>query len=384
MKIATLTFLETLNYGAVLQAYALQKKLNDDGYDTEVLRLWLSPDNHALYGFFQNKSVSYIRRGYHLAKHIIKHDYIYSDFLRRVRTASFIKQYIKTSAQEYKSLDQLNDLKGYSCLIVGSDQVWNPWKGVPSGYILNDVKSIPKISYAPSFGVPVLPENVKECYRLALEDFKALSCREKSGTMIIENLLGKNAKWVVDPVLLLPREDWYRLVQRKKSGYVFCYWLGSVTKLNSLINDAYLNDEIHLCLNAATWAELFSGEFKKKVSAFPKNVKLCLNNGPLEFLNQVANADEIITDSFHLMMFSVIFEKACKIYINSSEERLAMQDRMLEFAEKVGMTECVYMDISDGREKSVIPNYSHVKFIINRWRQESLDYLADALKNLCM
>lgn len=383
MKIGILTLLEQLNYGGVLQAYALQEVLNEQGYQAEVIRFWHSSYNSALYGLLRREGYNPIKRWLRLALYACKRNYMFSDNTRRRGTSLFIKEYIRHSGREFRTSSELRFLPDlYDTIIVGSDQVWNPMLEESEAFLLQGISdNVKKLAYAASFGVMTLPSVHIDAYRSALSRFSAISCREKSGCKIVDVLLNSMTEWVVDPVLLFPPKKWWRLAkyEGRTDDYVFCYWLGNLEDLYELIQGISTNQKICVCLNGLNQYELIKGKLSNQLNALCKsgNVNLCLGAGPLEFLYLISHAKTVLSDSFHGMMFSCIFGKDARFYVGSNKLRQSMISRMVEFAEKSGMGNCLTNDCRDITAMHF--NYSNIWNAVDMWRERSLVWLKTAL-----
>ncbi|OQC16061.1 MAG: Polysaccharide pyruvyl transferase [Lentisphaerae bacterium ADurb.Bin082] len=387
MKIGVLTLLEQLNYGGVLQAFALQEVLNEQGYQAEVIRFWHSPGNVFLYGRLRQKGYNRLRRLLRLAYYSLKRNYMLSDDSRRRRTINFIENTIKHSTREYRSYEELTELsRDYDTIIVGSDQVWNPNLEESRYYLLDGIlENINKIAYAVSFGTTYFPEECRRQYKRPLSKFKAISCRECSGCEFVNSLLGNDASlWVVDPVLLLAKEKWWSMARYsgKAENYTLCYWLGDLTDLSNILNSLPDTQRVYVCLNGMEQDELISGHLTQQIDELKlsERAKLCLGGGPLDFIRLMAHADSIISDSFHAMIFSYIFEKKVSIYLASCGIRKAMRGRMIEFANRCKMQDCISADISLN-EPVCLPDYTRCAKFVEDWRRDSLEWLRKALDN---
>lgn len=380
MKIGILTFLEQQNYGGVLQAYALQHALSIDGYEADSVRFWYTKNNSFLYGYFQKRNDSFLRRSYHLARHWLKHDLIFCDYLRRKRTIDFIRKHIGISEREYKNANELREQTDFQTLLVGSDQIWNPTWKFTAPFLLDEQKHpVKKLAYAASFGVPSIPQEQAERYSQALRDFAAISCREENGCAIVEQLTGKRPEWVMDPVQLLPAKEWRKLVPVKSTceDYLFCYWLGDVQQIYQFLRENCVDKRVMLCIKNPNEKELYAGAFAQTIQNCPHHVTLCLTSGPLEFLELLANASEVVSDSFHAMMFSLIFEKRFRIYTQSDSSRAGMTDRMTSFAQRIELLDCISEQLE--YKPCVLPDYTNILPKLDAWRQSSRTWLHDAL-----
>ena len=128
--------------------------------------------------------------------------------------------------------DELYELiNNYRGVVLGSDQVWNPQNLEMNYYTLNFVPDdMPKITYAPSFGVSKIPKNQVNRTKNYLNRIKHISVREIAGAKIIKEITGRDVPVVCDPTALLSKEQWNKIKSNKvysKEKYIFCYFLGS-------------------------------------------------------------------------------------------------------------------------------------------------------------
>lgn len=195
-------------------------------------------------------------------------------------------------------------LDDYDCFITGSDQVWNP-AFYSSAYLLDFVpKDRVKMSYAASLSVFSLIDEQRARFRESLANYNAVSVREKDAVSLLQDLSPVPVEWVLDPTLLLEREQWEgvssdRTVDEK---YIFTYFLGE--------------DLVHRQL-----AEEFAREHNLRIISMPyiwERYRKCdrkfgdlrlFDVTPQDFLAFVKNADYIFTDSFHAVVFSILFQK---------------------------------------------------------------------------
>ena len=301
MKIALLSFHNAANYGASLQAYSLQRFLLDNGYDCEYIN-------------YINKSRAH---EYCMSWHIydtLKHGKLKSAVaylagspfleLRKWRFKLFYNKFLKKTVQVYHNSAEatvLNDQ--YDRFIVGSDQVWNPvCNGYDAAFMLDFVEDgRKKVAYSPSFGMSVIPDELKETYKKNLSDFYALGVRELIGKELIKDLTGRDATVAIDPVMLLTKEQWLSLVpeKRRKERYIFSY-----TNRDSQIADFFqtgyqLSGRKHYILSRYTRPM----DFINPTTC----VKYCMS--PQEFISTIAYADLVVTASFHGVAMSILLSR---------------------------------------------------------------------------
>lgn len=309
IRIGIITILKCNNFGAELQAYATQRKLQQMGYDAEIIDYlyYKHPDfkftKHAKTPWkkrWKTNFVEYVK--YQIIGKILATVgplFFYQQKVLDRKFKSFHFKHTKLSAT-YKSIDELYTSKmNYDVYMVGSDQVWNPGTGVNlSPYFLTFApKEAKKVSYASSFGVARIPESYRNTYIEWINNINNLSVREDAGCSIIKELTGRDSTVVLDPTLLLTKDEWEDLYKgpNTDSGYVLIY---ETYQSNKLLQMAY------------HYAE------RRKVRVYRIQTKAILNKkdegvinledcGPEDFVRWIANAGLVLTGSFHGTAFSV-------------------------------------------------------------------------------
>jgi len=204
MKIGILTFHWATNYGAVLQAFALQKYLEKKGYNTEIID----------YKPLKTRILQVLVRIKNMQK---------NEFIKEYKIMKFRKKNLLISKEAYFSNKDLHKhCNKYDVYICGSDQIWNQSflkyaENTPTlSYFLDFVNvDKSKISYAPSFGTDSFSDEFKKLVQPQLEKFHYLSVREDSGKDFIDTL-GLKSTLVLDPTLLLNRDDYEKLLVNSK------------------------------------------------------------------------------------------------------------------------------------------------------------------------
>lgn len=309
MKAGIITYHAAHNYGSNLQAYALQKIVTSFGVDCEIIDFRTERQKDQYAPLTKRKGLKYI----------LKNSYFLLNYKNRKRKHDiferFIEEKLVRSDREYETLEELKkDTPVYDYYISGSDQIWNT---VPNdfdmAYYLPFVKEGSRIAYAPSFGqigeISYVDE-IKEC--LLKYDF--LSVREENGVKLIEDLIGKRPPLVLDPTLLLPKQEWEKVIESPimEGKYIFFYTLFATKEMIEICK--YFSREMGIPVvisNISNQYEIFSG-FVKKLQA-----------GPLEFLNLIKYAELVITSSFHGTVFSILLEKPFFAIHGMEDKRIA-------------------------------------------------------------
>lgn len=299
MKIAIITLPLHFNYGGILQAYALKSILENSGHTvTMIEHKAIIPKLPPL----RKRYLCYIKRFFIKIFHD-KNDIVrYEDwFNRRIRgTQPFINKYIQSSDINISGCN----FNEFDAVIVGSDQVWRPlYARLIEKYFLNFLSGnsrIIKIAYAASFGTDeweYTPEQTENCTRLA-KQFDLITVREDSGIKLCMDHFGINAEHVLDPTMLLDKEQYIEIVRQEKipesNGNLFAYILDDSKEKQDLIyRIADISGSSPFSIIPAD-AQLFNG------TPYP--------NVPV-WLRAFIDAEFVITDSFHGCVFSIIFNK---------------------------------------------------------------------------
>lgn len=386
-KIGIVTFVKCDNYGAELQAYALQKKLNILGYDAEVINM--EKEKGVLESSFSTYKNAIFNRikVYGLLKGIIKIVELIIDKYKVKRSSnkysnqlkqkhkifdSFFHDYIKHSSKFY-TLDEIRqiDKMPYNVMIAGSDQIWNymqtRYLDVFFLVMANRWKAR-KISYAASFSVSEIPTNLKEKYQSYLNNMDAISVRELNALDIVHDCSSKEATLVLDPTLLLSRDEWVSYIGIKEylphnKKYVVIYTLSGSRYIYTLAKKIAkkLNVEV---INIKNGYERKKGD---------DGIIHITNAGPREFISIYNQAVYVITDSFHGTAFAINFNIPFTTLLNPVSN---INSRALSIL-KLTDTESrlIYDDGSNKEPNSLNVDYNSINAKIESLRKSSLNFL---------
>lgn len=318
------------NYGSLLQYFALQTYLVRKGYEVYWIRFNEDKNN-------PNVIYKYIK------KLVLNSNLkILTEHFNKKGFNSFIEKYINLSDFEYRSYKEIKKNPPLADLyIVGSDQVWNGYS--PDRYLMFIPHSKPKISYAVSFGKNTIKKYLKPLMWYYLKGFKAISVREKAGIEICNSVGRKEAKYVIDPTFLLTKDDYMEFVnnekiQSEKDSYIFSYF---VNPFNNNIFP-YMKD----CnkLKEQTHCRLITTAIQGAEKAF--NGENIINPSPLKWIELIANADYILTNSFHGMAFSIIMRKQFLVIPQkgAGEEQ---NNRQMDLLSTLDLNDRIYNDKMD-------------------------------------
>lgn len=376
-RIGIVTFHTAINYGVYLQCYALQERIKYFGYDAYIIDYRKRTDDAVTV----NKSASFIKKIIENKKSIFKINKIFGYFkMKKIKKSNLYQKRIKKFhdfsnkyhqlTQYCESYEEVNSIgKDFDACVCGSDQIWNPlYTKCNPVFFLKFMPENKRIAYAPSIGTGDIPLEMRNEFAEAVAGMSFLSVREKDGADIIKELTGLNAKVVVDPTLLLHKNDWLKLISedKEKEPYVLCYFLSRSNNHLKILNKLKSNTGLNVIQIPMAYEEY--------VSPTGKHCYASIN----EFITLFHNAEFILTDSFHGVVFSVIFNR--NFYaIKRSDTGRGLHSRIDNFLKKLDLSERIVTDKNCDLIDITITNYSRANNILEEWRQESNDYLRDSL-----
>lgn len=371
MRIAILTLPLRLNYGGILQAYALQTVLTRMGHDVKVV--YNSPYRNErlfiqIYHALRHIVGKYILRRY---KGPILDMKAYNDNYRAIsiNVQPFIDKYIhKYVSEEGMKINKESD---FDAIVVGSDQVWRPcYAGKIERYFLDFARdwNIKRIAYAASFGVDNWEFSKKQTSRCKhlVQRFDAISVREKGGKALCRMSFDVDSMWVLDPTMLLNIKDYNELLNGCYCNYpnmLFCYVL----------------DVNNVCLSLSNFISKEKNLRIKSILRDPNLDQSCLARPSVEcWLSFFENASFVFTDSFHGCVFSIIYNKPFVVYSNKSRGEARLKSLLSMFDLENRLVDCV-----SSVEKVI--NTPIDWFLVNKKRHEksliSCDFLTRFLNN---
>jgi hypothetical protein len=297
MNAGVITFHSAHNYGASLQTWALQKVLKNMGVEPFVIhyhpniidRLYVAPKQETL-----KKKIKYsLQKKYR--------NRVKMQVYKNKKYVHFIHNSFKLLG-DFKTYEELECAKlGLDAYITGSDQVWNSdhTDGFDPAYLLDFAESgAKKISYAASVGREYILPQYREQFSNSLKSYTSISVREASARPAIEALTDKPVVVVLDPTLLLSRQDYEEL---KKPGlfcdrYILVYMMETNNGLVKFANK----------LSIALGLPIIQ---RKPPTVFRNELGSYYTDTAAEFLSEIENAEYVLTNSFHATVFSLIYEK---------------------------------------------------------------------------
>ncbi|MDU0808908.1 polysaccharide pyruvyl transferase family protein [Aquirufa regiilacus] len=358
MKIGILTFHRAHNYGAVLQAYALQEVLKELGHDVK----FIDHINKEIMGAYKIVNL----RQFFIGKGLRFFPELYLLWYRYKRSV-FFNLFIKSnlSIDSNIAFDSLED--NYDAIIVGSDQVWNyDLTGGFDEYYWANFKNkntkIKIVSYAASMEVPNMSEKEKSLIARLLNNFDSIGVREDSLKEHLQPLTSRNINVVADPTLLTDINLWNKIAVRPLSSkpYLLLYQVRNNSKNEVLAKKVAekLNLEIvYLSARIDT-----------------KNSSFCRSASPSEYLGLFKYASFVLCSSFHGTVFSTLFKVPFySILMGDGKDSrsisllksLNLSDRAISYNDEVVYKPIDWSKVDEKRE---------------RIKQASINYLSDSLK----
>jgi len=362
MKIGIITLPPSFNYGNILQAWALQTVLERMGHRVDIVvarpRRYKLPPSKKLFVYVKRFLLKYFWGN----KNIILH---YEERLPELlrHTERFIQQHLHI--HEYYSFANIGE-KDYEAYVVGSDQIWRRRynSDIRNCYLFfTEGWGVKRIAYAASFGTSnweYSPEETKDCAEL-LSRFDGISVREADAVRLVKEKFHLKAHHVLDPTLLLNREEYEQLILNSSTphsaGDMLCYLLSDEPQYNNIIEEIASD-------RGLTPFKVYS-RFDDQSVPMRERIQL-----PVEtWLRGFYDAKLVITDSFHATVFSIIFQKPFILFGSG----IRGNERMESLLKMVGF------DITNGiTNKIFTPTSIHME-VIYIHRQDALDFLINHL-----
>lgn len=370
--IGILTFHWADDYGAMLQAYALKSYLEKISKEkVEIIpyapikltgRYWLYP----VVGTEKDDKIKYSFGHFDFRRNVF---YLYEFLKRRKNMRNFRRHYL-TRKLAIRKMERLS-LKKYSCVFVGSDQVWNPeiTVGLDDAYIGNikEKGNCRLIAYGASFGRETLPENYRLQFMESVSDnFSAVSLREKNAIPFLKSFFQGNVTDVLDPTLLLGWEEWKKIGKLpREQGYILFIYTEYNAQMLQYLHDLSIELQKKIIQLSMPW-------FGQKKDWIHLEIK----GGPAEYIGFFQNAEYVVTNSFHGMVFSVLMEKQFLVFSHSNKnvrlenllDKLNLKPRLIEYG-KLPDVEKILEEI----------DWKYVKELLEKERVNSIQFMKNQL-----
>lgn len=387
MKIGIVTLPLHINYGGYLQNYALQVVLKRLGH--EPLTLNQRPKKKSIKEEYLQVILANLKTlllssiGKQSSRQI---DYMHGKSLRPIlwkESLYFFDKYISHTQPLNPNKDFHNVCQRYKleALIAGSDQVWRPRyvENLGTNYLSFETNpAIKKISYAASFGTDQWEYNDQEtcvCTKY-ISDFSLVTVREKSAVDMCSEHFGVKAYQVLDPTLLLEKEDYIKILDAEKEpksdGNMFCYILDNTTAKRDLVKT--ISSKLGL---KPFYVNIGESPNHYRRSYIMSHIERFKNPPVTKWLRGFMDAEMVIADSFHAVAFSIIFNKPFWVIGNKSRglsrfasilELFHLESRLID--EKA---------IKDSIEWGEPIDWKSVNKIRSEWKTVSIDLLTKGL-----
>lgn len=366
-KAGIITFHFADNYGAVLQAYALANTIEKLGVKAEIIDFVPNKlrEPYKLFpnikNMVDNKGLSYTIRNTLSRLFYIRHN------ITRIRSFDeFRNTYLNLSERRYNNvIELLNESFDYDYFITGSDQVWNPkfFSHVNGVYFLDFAdKKAKKISYAASIAEKV-DKSFNKDYSSYLAMFDYISVREESAKEFLCDKTDKKIEVTLDPTLLLNKEEWNRVSTKK--NYNFKYIL-----VYDLISDPLIVKIASKLANATGYKVL---SYSRRID-YVNWYSSFSSHSPTDFLGLFANAEYIVTNSFHGTAFSIIYNKP--FYTVPHKTR---GSRMIDLLNSLEINDRLIKKDEDIKDISNSIDYDKVESKLLEQKDRSMVFLKKAL-----
>lgn len=372
MKISVITLLNVINYGSVLQTYATQEILKSNGYQVEFIN----------YIRYNQTSKAALKRCFKAIPNRQLPRKLYNIFISfpistiRARKVfkNFLVENIRLTPRQYYNLEELkSDVPMGDIYCTGSDQMWNSgWnEGIEKAFFLDFVDDKPKIAFSTSFGMTEIPKSEEEETIRLLKKYSFISVREQSAVALLKkyDIASQN---VLDPTLMLDGDFWRKFAEHttakvNNQKYILVYQLhtehGGLNLKNYVkkISEA-LNLPVKVIAYGVTWKRIFDEYI------FMPTMQ--------EFVALFANAEYVVTDSFHGTSFCINLNKDFTvIFPNEYSTRLQNILELNELENRVlhESGDLIY-------DKKI--DYSVINVNMSKLRDYSLSIIGDGLKSV--
>lgn len=361
-RLLIVTINDCRNYGNRLQNYALSVTLSRFGNVYTANCEWSSGE-HTRQLFLP--VISFIRKCLFLLSQIKRRTLILNKKQKKEFVA-FTDQYVSDKCYSITVKDGLKPYNSINYVVLGSDQIWNyRWissdiLGLRLGSFITN--GIPIISYAASFGVSQVSDDVKPIFQKYLPQLRAISVREDRGKELVKEMTGLEATVVLDPTLMLSTDQWNNITRGfvpDDDLYVLTYFLGKPS--NKQEQDIQDYAKVHGC------------RVRRILDFRDKETYVA---GPQDFVELFSKAQYVFTDSYHACCFSILYHKQFTVFNRAGMEGKANMNSRMETLFRLFDLDSVVMD------KGLAPqiDYDKVDKLLAQHRAESQAWLDKAME----
>ncbi|MDU2674036.1 MAG: polysaccharide pyruvyl transferase family protein [Clostridium sp.] len=353
-KVGIVTVYGENNYGNKLQNYASIKIYEKLGYKVETVRVIQS----RMITKNKDKIKNIIKKS---IKIIPKYRYFNNQFIKEKKFKSFSNNYLHIVGNFNTYNVNMDFIKKYDYLSIGSDQVWNDTdfnKNDVEYFLLDKVDGEKIIALSPSFGKDSILYDNREIFIRNLSKYKSISCREEAGAQLITKLTARNCKVLVDPTMALSKDEWEKIERQPlwltSDNFATCYFLGGIDKYKD-------NIEKECAKNYITVIDILN----------KRNIEY--TTSPEEFLYLIHKSNIVYTDSFHACVFSIIYDKRFVIYHRSNQES-EMESRISTLLCMFGINHIEYGKVYDPSK------FLNKENTLKEKREELIEYVKNSLR----
>lgn len=340
LRVGIITIMDPANYGNRLQNYALQTALERLGCEVASFHSDAYADNRVArkLGRLAGRLCLYHHEG-GLKKIVDKFFLVRAKRKKIQNTADLLREKVANgdafNARHIKIADRRvvqgskNDFtRDYDFFVVGSDQVWNPY--YREGSDIDFLRFMPKerrIAYSASFSVQSIPPFYRRRYLAGLRDMAAISVREDQGARIINDMTGREVPVTVDPTMLLSHEDWRALCtphpDKPTNGYYLTYFIGGRPPA---FDQALVKRARERGLEIVNLASALGAD------------RTFYAASPTAFIDFIRSAEAMFTNSFHGVVFSIIFGRRFLVFDRQDTGDRSMNSRMDTLLTRFGLS----------------------------------------------
>jgi len=289
----------------------------------------------------------------------------------RFRAYSFQRKYMNQS-ELIIAPEKLTDVvKRYDAIICGSDQIWAP-NVYKKEYLLSFVPDeIDKYAYGASIGLNSIPSDLIDNYRMYLKRFALIGVREAQGAKIIRGIIPECSDRIYDvlePTFLVPVSYWNGIAKKTISdeNYLLCYFLGDNEWQREYVSGWAKEHGLKLIVYSAYDSDIRIADLHIKYT------------GPCEFIGLVQHASHIMTDSFHGMVFSIIYNKQFNVFYRFNEDDpICQNSRVDNLIDKFGIQQVV---VKEKEKNNHTVNYDKVNPRVEKEVSRSKEFVSRILK----
>ncbi len=371
MNIYISTFYKGLNFGSRLQATALSLYLEKKGHKAYIIGKFKAPF------FLLRHPMIILARAFNFLMLPYKRRFFFKE--EYIITEKRIGRLQQFEDSNLNVIDITNDnqwnriCSNKAVFVSGSDIIWNPMLGYPGKFFLDFAYYAKQtcMSYATSIGAKKLPSVYSKAYRKYLGHYVAISTREHAAAKLISDYVKRDVYSVVDPTMLISREDWDKFAQKAEivdcdieCKYILCYFV---------MHDSRYWDYVKKFRVASGYKVIVLPTCKEDESL---GYEFISDATPYEFIELIKKSEYVCTDSLHASIFSLLYEK--EFYL-IPRIRKAEDDKFNELLSKYGLEDRVVNDIDNFCLKDEI-DYENVNRILAENIAFSKKYIDETLE----